>query len=217
MTGTLFVLGIALLAAAFIGGGLKVANIEIPVISTKVGGIGLATAGLLAIGLGYQAHYWDSRNTQQTAATDAAPDQPSPTSQQGGVPPTESVTMPSTQPSSMPTDPSVFYQGTLTFTTPGYDLDLNPPKPVDGETIESLDDGELYTGTESVLLAEWDQQQTPNKAACGQQINQRGGPEVTDLVVGNVVCVRTAHGHTARLTVDSVGTTGLVMQVTVWK
>lgn len=63
MTGTLFVLGIALFAAAFIGGGRKVSNvIEIPVISTRVGGFGLALVGLNAIALGYQLQHWDTRS-----------------------------------------------------------------------------------------------------------------------------------------------------------
>lgn len=74
MTGTLFVLGIALLASAFIGGGLRVSNIvDIPVISTRLGGFGLAFAGVISIALGYQFHYWDTPRDHESNSAGVAP------------------------------------------------------------------------------------------------------------------------------------------------
>lgn len=209
MTGTLFVLGIALLAAAFIGGGLKVSNVvEIPVISTRIGGFGLAFVGVAAIALGYQFHYWeiDSSPPAQPALT-------------GSPPPDGSTPVPSspmeTAPAEPP-DPSAFYSGTVRLDVTGLDFDLAPPRRVDGSNIQTLTSGELYTSS-STQMAQWDQQGQPGKAACAQQVDERGRNEVTGLTDGSFVCIRTAHGHIGRLDVRSVGSDVLTAHVTVWK
>lgn len=220
MTGTLFLLGIGLLAAAFIGGGLKVSNVvEIPVISTRVGGIGLGAVGLLAIGLGYLTHEWDTQRPSAsppaaTASPPAATATSGPTAQPSNATPATSTTAKST--TATPTDPTVLFSGSMTFDNSGLDLDLAPPRHVDDASIVNLTTGELYTSS-AVRMAPWDQQQQPDKAACAKQLEQRGSVEVTGLTDGAIVCVRTVRGHIARLTVQATGPSGLVVDGIVWQ
>lgn len=204
-------LGIALLAAACIGGGLKVSNVvEIPVISTRVGGFGLALVGLIAIALGYQFHYWGIHSDQEsTPAIIGSP----PTIDY----PSTSNALPSSaaNPSPASSDPSVFYAGTVRLDFAGLDFDLAPPKRVDGSNVNYFGSGELYSS--QVRIAQWDQQEQPDKAACAQHADKQGDSTVTGLTDGAIVCLRTERGHIGRFDVRSVGSDALTVYATVWK
>lgn len=218
MTGTLFIFGVALLAAAFIGGGLKVSNVvEIPVISTRVGGFGLALVGVVAIALGYQAHYWEAGSPAVSGHTaTGAPGSGNPPPRGNPPPAATEPPAPAATTPAPPPDPSVFYAGTVRFDSAGLDFDLAPPRRVDEQNIEHLVDGELYTMSDA-RMAQWDQQQKPDKAACAQHVDREGDVEVTGLTEGAIVCLRTPHGHVGRLEVQSGGSGVLTAYATVWK
>lgn len=67
MVGVLFVIGIVFVGAALAGGGLRAGNFEVPVITTRVGAVGLFIVGALAVVLGALLHHWETASPQPTA------------------------------------------------------------------------------------------------------------------------------------------------------
>lgn len=172
---------------------------------------------MVAIALGYQSHYWEAGSPAESGHTaTGAPVSGNPPPR-GNPPPaaTESPALAGPTPPT-PADPSVFYAGTVRLDSAGLDFDLAPPRQVDELNIEHLGAGELYT-TSDARMAQWDQQQKPDKAACAQHVDREGDAEVTGLTEGAIVCLRTPRGHVGRLEVQSGGSDVLTVYATVWK
>lgn len=182
-------------------------------ISTRVGGFGLALVGLFAIALGYQFHYWDiGPDREAKPAVIASP----PIMDDPATAPSNTLPSNAANPPAASLDPSIFYAGTVRLDLAGLDFDLAPPKQVNGFNIKQLGPGELYTAS-NVQMAQWDQQEKPDKAACTQHVDKRGKVEITGLTDGAIVCLRTERGHIGRLDVRSVGSDVLTVYATIWR
>lgn len=209
---TLFILGVVFMAAAVVGGRLKALGVQVSIITTRFGRIGLWLTGVVAIGLGVLAHYWETGWPPASAAASASS---TPIVEPGGP----SVT--TTQGAHL-TDPPVDYQAAVTFSygkvDGALDLDFNPPRRVNGHNINQPISGEPVLGADSdVLLAEWDRQDNPTKQQCADRLAHHGVAQTGLLVTGNVVCVRTAQGRIARLILTSTNNYQIRADATIWK
>lgn len=192
----MILLGLIFIGAAVIGGRLKVGGIQIPLITTKRGCLGLFLTGVVAIGLG--VHY----------------ESPAPIVATGSP----SITAPQVR---QPIDPSVDYQARVTFSHDkvegSLDLDFSPPRRVNSNNIKQPRPGEPILGADpNVLLAEWSGQNKPNKQQCIDQLAHHGVAETGPLVAGNIVCVRTAQGRIANLTITSTNSDQIRADATIW-
>ncbi|GAA3464341.1 hypothetical protein ACFFSW_17745 [Saccharothrix longispora] len=96
-----------------------------------------------------------------------------------------------------------------------FNLDLSPPKRVDGRNVWTLTPGRLH-GDENYWLAEWFGGGVPGQAECVAEITARGTRDAENLAAGSTVCGSTPEGRIFRIDVLAVDRVTITGQVVVW-
>ncbi|MDQ7806630.1 hypothetical protein Q5425_23060 [Amycolatopsis sp. A133] len=112
---------------------------------------------------------------------------------------------------------TVYFQGHLEFGR--FNLDLNPPKRTGDTYIVGGTGGVFESYHDAGKLAVWTSGGTPDSAACGSAVDERGAAYISGVEKGNHVCGRTAEGRVFRVDVTGVSDRidgGVTGDVTVW-
>jgi hypothetical protein len=209
---TVLILGITCLAAAAVGGGLKIYKAEFPLIASVRRQMLLATVGGLAISLAlvllFSTTSGDERGGDRAA---------SPTS--------ETRVSPSRQPGSAtaaaPKPGTVFWKGEREFEGSGtsYDLDAAPGAPQREEDLSYDAGSQTISMDRSPDSAAWPGPTPPTSTDCRQRVKTHRQQDVK-VQSDTMMCLITDQDRVASLRVKELGTRdGLgiaVVEITVW-
>jgi hypothetical protein len=167
----------------------------------------IVAAGGLALGHGTSSPSPQPTVTVTVTSTASAPGTTGASSPPGGTSTTGTPSPSASEP--------VYWHGTVGITEPGLDFDIKPPTSSSNPTV---DYNGLHLGAgSSAVVSWWNQPGKPSQSQCQNWVTTHPNSGVDTVSPGMQICIKTALGRYARLTIDPGENNGqLQATATIW-
>jgi len=109
---------------------------------------------------------------------------------------------------------SLYSQEPVGITPNGLNFDTNPPSSTPSGTIYYA--GGLYSSSTNIELAIWQNSSTPTAAQCQNWVTTHPSSDVQNVNPGMQICIKTDQGRFGLLHVDSVDSSQVSAEATIW-